>query len=115
MKGFDIISVKTIELKDILLTVCQERNDAWATSVQARILSAHDMHAADAVYHIVNIRTTKQIPAGYKSKGILDDMKVQSVVEYTFRRKSQTITMDINSTVTIYGNVVQIDPQLLFQ
>ena len=27
-KGFDIISVKTIELKDLLLTVCQERNDA---------------------------------------------------------------------------------------
>ena len=26
-KGFDVISVRTIELKDTVLTVCQERND----------------------------------------------------------------------------------------
>ncbi len=29
-KGFDVISVRTIELKDTVLTVCQERNDSWA-------------------------------------------------------------------------------------
>ena len=46
--------------------------------MQARIMSAHDMHAADAAYRIVNFRTTRQIPAGYKNKGILDDMKGQS-------------------------------------
>ena len=63
-KGFGIISVKMIELKDILLTVCQERNDAWATSVQAEIVSAHDMHAEDAVYHIVNFRIMRQTLAG---------------------------------------------------
>ena len=102
-------------LKDILLTVCQERNDAWATSVQARIVSAHDMHTVDTVYHIVIFRTMRQIPAGYKNKGVLDDMKGQSVVEYTFRRKSQMINMDRNSTVTIDGNAVQIDPQLLLR
>ena len=33
-KGFDFVSVKTIELKDTLLMVCQERNDAWATSAK---------------------------------------------------------------------------------
>ena len=27
-KGFDVISVRTIELKDPVLTVCQERNDS---------------------------------------------------------------------------------------
>ena len=48
-------------------------------------------------------------------KGILDGMKGQSVVEYTFRRKNQAITMDIKSSVKIDGNTVQIDPQLLFQ
>ena len=48
-------------------------------------------------------------------KVILDDMKGQSVVDYTFRRKNQAITMDIKSSVKIDGNIVQIDPQLLFQ
>ena len=46
-KGFDEISVRTVELKDTVLTVCQERNDSWAHSVLARISSAHDLHAAD--------------------------------------------------------------------
>ena len=81
---------------------------------RTRIVSAHDIHAADAVYHTicdVNFRT-RPIPAGYKNKGILDDMKGQSVVEYTFMR---TIRMDRNSTVTIDGNVVQIDLQFHFQ
>ena len=32
--------------------------------MQAEIVSAHDMHAADAVHHIVNFRTMRQIPAG---------------------------------------------------
>ena len=27
-KGFDVISVRTIELKDTIPTVCQERNDS---------------------------------------------------------------------------------------
>ena len=70
-KDFDIISVKSIELKDTHLTMCQERNDAWATSVQARIVSAHDLHAADAVYHKicgVNFRTMRQIPTRYKNE-----------------------------------------------
>ena len=29
-KGFDVVSVRTIKLKDTILVVCQERNDAWA-------------------------------------------------------------------------------------
>ena len=31
--------------------MCQERNDSWAHSVLARISSAHDLHAADAIHH----------------------------------------------------------------
>ncbi len=52
-KAFDVISVRTIEFKDTVLTVCRERNDSWAHSVLARISSAHDLHAADAIYHNV--------------------------------------------------------------
>ena len=50
-KYFDVISVRTIELKNSVLTVCQERNDSWAHSVLARISSVHDLHAADAIHH----------------------------------------------------------------
>jgi hypothetical protein len=50
-KGFDVVPVRTVELKNTILAVCRERNDAWANSAQARISSAHDLHAAGTVYH----------------------------------------------------------------
>ena len=65
-KSSDILTVRTIEMKDTILAVCRERGDSWADSVQARILHIHDLHAADAVYHqiySVNFRTKKQIPS----------------------------------------------------
>ena len=37
------------------------------------------------------------------------------MMEYTFRRKNQAITMDMKSAIKIDGNTIQIDPQLLFQ
>ena len=70
-KGFDVISVRTIKLKDIVLRVCQERNDSWAHSVLARISSAHDLHAADAIYHKacdINFRTLRQIPTAFRKE-----------------------------------------------
>ena len=48
-------------------------------------------------------------------KAILNGMKGQCVMEYTFRRENQAITMDMKSSIKIDGNTVQIDPQLLFQ
>ena len=65
-KAFDVISVRTIEFEDTVLTVCRERNDSWAHSVLARISSAHDLHAADAIYHKacdINFRTMRQSKA----------------------------------------------------
>ena len=70
-KGFDVISVRTIKLKDTLLTVCQERNDSWAHGILARISSAHDLHAADAIYHKacdINFYTMRQIPTGFRKE-----------------------------------------------
>ena len=70
-KGFDVISVRTIELKDTDLTVCQERNDSWAHSALARISSVHDLHAADAIYHKacdINFRTMRQIAIGLRKE-----------------------------------------------
>ena len=71
--GFDVISVRTIELKYTILTVCQERNDSWAHSVLARISSAHDLHAADVIYHKardINFRTMRQIPTGFRKENL---------------------------------------------
>ena len=72
-KSSDILTVKTIEMKDTILAVCQERGHSWADSVQARILHIHDLHAADAVYHqvcSVNFCTKKQIPSALQSNNL---------------------------------------------
>lgn len=56
--------------KESLLTTCSQRKDDWSETVQARILHVHDLHAADAVYHLmcsVNFRTNKQIPQSYQT------------------------------------------------
>ena len=61
----DVVTVRTVETKDTVLAVCQEKGDDWANAVQERILHVHDLHAADAVYHrvcSVNFHTMKQIP-----------------------------------------------------
>ena len=51
--------------------MCQERNDSCAHSVLARISSAHDLHATDAIYHKacdINFRTMRQIPTGFRKE-----------------------------------------------
>ena len=45
--------MKTVEVKDTILGICHDRIDHWPDAVQSRILSVHDLHAADAVYHEV--------------------------------------------------------------
>ena len=50
-KKYDVASVRTIETKDTILAICQERGDSWANAVQGRLLHVHDLCAADAVYH----------------------------------------------------------------
>ena len=63
--------VRTVESRDTIQGVCQERGDEWANAVQARILHVRDWHAADVVYHkacSVNFRIMKQIPAIHESE-----------------------------------------------
>ena len=70
-KSPEVISVRTIELKEKIFAVCRQRGDSWGATVQARILPVHDLHAADAVYHHIcsnNFRTNKQIPADYQTE-----------------------------------------------
>ena len=70
-KSPEVISVRTIELKEKILAVCRQRGDSWGATVQARLLPVHDLHAADAVYHHIcsnNFQTNKQIPAAYQTE-----------------------------------------------
>ena len=74
-RKYDVLQVKTIGLKDSVLSVCHERADSWSDTVKARILHVHDLHAADAVYHqtcSVNFRTKKQMPMAQTTA---DDLK----------------------------------------
>ena len=52
-KSTEVVTVKTVEIWETILAVCRERGDDWANAVQVRILHVHDLHAADAVYHIL--------------------------------------------------------------
>ncbi len=48
-------------------------------------------------------------------RAILEDMEGKTVGKYVFKRVNQAITLNCNSTVKIDGDVIRIDPQLLFQ
>ena len=47
-KSPEVISVRTIVLKEKILAVCRQRGDYWGATVQARLLPVHDLHAVDA-------------------------------------------------------------------
>ncbi len=48
-------------------------------------------------------------------RAILEDMEGKTVDEYVFKRVKQAVTLDCKSSVKVDGDVIQIDPQLLFQ
>ena len=53
--------------------------------------------------------------AEHVGKNILLTMIGENVLEYTFKRKSQAVTLGSQTAVMIEGEAVQVDPQLLFQ
>ena len=58
----------------------------------------------------VNVDNAEQV-----GKNILLTMIGENVLEYTFKRKSQAVTLGSQTAVMIQGEAVQVDPQLLFQ
>ena len=52
-KHHNVVSLRTITFKNSVLEVCHRRGDAWAETVEARLLHVHDLPAADAIYHVV--------------------------------------------------------------
>ena len=64
-RGYDVIPVHTKDFQDKIQEACKVRNGGWAEAVRERLEFAHNLHAADAVYHqsrSVNFRMGKQIP-----------------------------------------------------
>ncbi len=62
--------VRTIELKDTLLDLCQVRKDLWAHRFMAQIVNVRYLHAPDVVYHKnsdANFHTNKKIPTAHSN------------------------------------------------
>ena len=58
----------------------------------------------------MNVDNAEQV-----GKNILLTMIGENVLEYTFKRKSQAVTLGSQTAVMIQGETVQVDPQLLFK
>ena len=58
----------------------------------------------------VNVDNAEQV-----GNNILLTMIGENVLEYTFKRKFQAVTLGSQTAVMIQGEAVQVDPQLLFQ
>ena len=49
-KGYGVIQVRTTAITDTIKNICIQREDKWAKTVHARLLSVHDLHAANVVF-----------------------------------------------------------------
>ena len=58
----------------------------------------------------VNVDDAKKI-----GKGILQSMSGSVVADYTFRRKENAVTMKARSTIQVDGEIISVDPLLMFQ
>ncbi|CAK8697783.1 unnamed protein product [Clavelina lepadiformis] len=65
---FEEVRTKSSGIYYVTLALCQSRDDELAKTVQARLLSAHDLVAAEARYH-VPCRTRFENPAQYSTPG----------------------------------------------
>ena len=54
-----------MDFQNSIKQICASRNDSWSKTVLGRIECVSDLHAADAVHHLIctnNFRTGLQIP-----------------------------------------------------
>lgn len=64
-RGFDVFPVRTFDFQNKIRQQSLNRDDEWGNQVLARLGYAHDLPAADALYHqtcSVNFRTGRQKP-----------------------------------------------------
>lgn len=72
--------------------------------------SLRNIHNGVEASDAVNVDEAKTI-----GEKILASMKNQNVADYTFKKVNQAITMHTRNTIAVDGELVTIDPQLLFQ
>ena len=87
-----------------VLSVMAERNLFSPEASPRNIMN--DVNACSAI----NVDSAKAI-----GKRILLSVVGQAAANYTFKRNAQAVTLGSKSSVRIDGEMVQIDPQLLFQ
>ena len=94
------------DMKDAftVLSVMAERNPLLPDASLRNIMN--DVNACSAV----NVDTAKVI-----GERILLSVVGQAAANYTFKRSAQAVTLGSKSSVRIDGEMVQNDPQLLFQ
>lgn len=72
-RGYGVTSIESkTSFQASITKACEDRNDKWGNEVAARIAFAHDVRAADAVYHeacSVSFRTGRQIPRRHSLDG----------------------------------------------
>lgn len=106
--------VMTLVFQQNISAHCSQRHDEWGTAVQSRIVSIHDLPAAEAIYHhacSANFRKGNNIPLEYQTIGPEEDLiKKQKMVgrpksaskmaafrfatEYLEDNDDETITLD---------------------
>jgi len=48
-RGFAVYPVRTKDVHDSLIQVCEIRKDEWSETILGRLASTNDLHAADVV------------------------------------------------------------------
>ena len=65
-----VFPVRTKNFQSEIIRTCEKRKDDWSNLVAGRIAFAHDLHAADAIYHqicSVNFRTLTKLPQQFSA------------------------------------------------
>ncbi|CAG2201846.1 unnamed protein product [Mytilus edulis] len=58
----------------------------------------------------VNVDNSKDV-----GTAIIESLVGQNVIDYTFKKKNQVITLNSKTSIKVDGELIQVDPQLLFQ
>ena len=82
-----------------------QENSAFASDNSLRSIST-----VVRAHATVNVDKAEDV-----GRAILEDMEGKTANEYVFKRANQAFTLDCKSSVKVDGDVIQIDPQLLFQ
>ena len=102
----------TIEMKAKVLTVCDERSDAWSTKVKPRILLVNDLPAADAMYHrqcYSNFLMKKNIPGKHQSEEqITKKIKVGRPKDSRAEKAFEQICLDLKENDDEQTTVVEL-------